>query len=77
MKLLQGKIIPKFRRTHILNHAMFLVVSYILDPVLEGGLGCVRVGGRVIPENVRSMKVHEKSDMTREGTMRVSSPFFC
>ncbi|KAF7375456.1 Gnat family [Mycena sanguinolenta] len=61
VKLMGLKIFPKFRGTHVFIHGCYLLLSYALDPVKEGGLGLVRVGWRTPPENVQSQKGGRKS----------------
>ncbi|KAJ6577920.1 hypothetical protein B0H19DRAFT_1121819 [Mycena capillaripes] len=70
VKLMGIKIFPKFRGTHVFVHGCYLLLSYVLDPVNEGGLGLVRVGWRTPPENVQSQKAAEKAGLSREGIMR-------
>ncbi|KAK1219709.1 hypothetical protein PQX77_017570 [Marasmius sp. AFHP31] len=70
VKMMGMKIFPEFRGKHIFKHACFLLLSYALSPIKEGGLGVVRVGWRTPPENVRSQKAAEKIGFKREGIMR-------
>ncbi|KAK6992445.1 gnat family [Favolaschia claudopus] len=70
VKLMGIKIFPKFRGTHVFKHGCFLLLSYALDPVEQGGLGLVRVGWRTPPQNVQSQKAAEKVGLSREGIMR-------
>ncbi|GLB41558.1 hypothetical protein LshimejAT787_1001580 [Lyophyllum shimeji] len=70
VKLIGVKIFPKFRSTHVFIHASFLILSYALNPKVEGGLGVVRVGWRTPPGNIQSQRAAEKLGFTREGVMR-------
>ncbi|KAF8168671.1 hypothetical protein K438DRAFT_246482 [Mycena galopus ATCC 62051] len=70
VKLMGIKIFPKFRGTQVFIHGCYLLLSYVLDPIEEGGLGLVRVGWRTAPENFQSQKAAEKAGLEKEGIMR-------
>lgn len=68
--MLTVKIVPKFRSSYVFKHASYLLISYVLNPKSEGGLGLVRLGWRTPPANVRSQKAAEKLGFAKEGVMR-------
>ena len=75
LRMMSVKVIPKFRGSPLFVHASHLLLSYVLDPVSEGGLGMVRIGWRSPPENLRSHRAAEKIGLTREGVQRYVSPY--
>ncbi|EKM52150.1 uncharacterized protein PHACADRAFT_262662 [Phanerochaete carnosa HHB-10118-sp] len=70
LRMMSVKLIPKFRGSPLFVHASYLLLSYILNPTAEGGLGMVRIGWRSPPENTRSHRAAEKLGFTREGVQR-------
>ncbi|KAG8794540.1 hypothetical protein FRC12_023749 [Ceratobasidium sp. 428] len=70
IRAMSVKLFSRFRGTYVLYHAMYLLLSYVLDPISDGGCGFVRCAWRNSVANPRSARVAEKLGLTLEGPMR-------
>ncbi|KAG9077024.1 hypothetical protein FS749_011134 [Ceratobasidium sp. UAMH 11750] len=70
IRAMSVKLFPRFRGTYTLYHAMYLLLSHVLNPTSEGGCGFVRCAWRNSVANPRSARVAEKMGFTLEGPMR-------
>ncbi|KAG8734694.1 hypothetical protein FRC10_011532 [Ceratobasidium sp. 414] len=70
IRAMSVKLFPKFRGTHALYHATYLLLSHVLNPISEGGCGFVRCAWRNSVANPKSARVAEKMGFKLEGPMR-------
>ncbi|KAG9121866.1 hypothetical protein FRC07_002000 [Ceratobasidium sp. 392] len=70
VRVMSVKLFPQFRGTYVLYHAMYLLLSHVLNLTSEGGCGFVRCAWRNSVANPRSARVPEKMGFTLEGPMR-------